>query len=222
MTSAPTTLPMTLTIARLIAAPLIALLIMGADAATLSVGADIGATLFGAALVLFALAALTDAADGFLARRMGATSALGAALDHTADKALTSCVLVALAATIFSRDMAVAAIILVGRDVAIGGLREGLALSGRALPVSQGGKIKTALILVGIGAALLLQTMSLAGGAAGLAQTVLDKGARATLWAGVALSVWSGVAYVLAALRPHAATATASAAPRSGSAPGAP
>jgi CDP-diacylglycerol--glycerol-3-phosphate 3-phosphatidyltransferase len=194
-------LPTLLTYARLAAAPVTAFLILFADRAILASGAGDGAALYLAALVVFALAALTDAADGMLARKLNAVSPLGAALDHAADKALTSCVLIALAATSLPLDLIVAAILLIGRDVLIGGLREGLALAGRSLPVSQMGKTKTALILVGVAAALIQQTLIL-GTAMGPATIgAIANFTRLALWAGVALSLWSGIAYLLAASR---------------------
>jgi cardiolipin synthase (CMP-forming) len=195
-------LPMQLTVARLIAAPVTAGLVLWADASILTAGAGRGAFIYAGALTLFAVAALTDAADGILARKLGVTSPLGAALDHAADKALTCCVLVALAATVMSTTLIVAAILLIGRDVVIGGLREGLSLSGRPLPVAQAGKIKTALILVGIGAILLEQALLLANAAPQLAFVALDWFVALSLWSAVALSFWSGWAYVQAALKP--------------------
>jgi CDP-diacylglycerol--glycerol-3-phosphate 3-phosphatidyltransferase len=196
-------LPMALTLARLIAGPIIAGLILWGDAQALTEGMAAASAPFIAALVLFVLAALTDALDGILARRLGVTSTLGAALDHAADKVLTICTLVALAVTALASDLVVAAILILARDAAIGGLREGLALSGKALPVSQGGKLKTVLVLVGVGAALTAQTVIYANGPA----AVIDwagLGAKGALWAGAAVALWTGAAYVQAVLGPSA------------------
>ena len=68
------TLPNFITIARLIGVPLIVWLII--------------ADRFVEATVLFILAGLSDAADGFIAKRFNAASELGAYLDPVADKAL--------------------------------------------------------------------------------------------------------------------------------------
>jgi cardiolipin synthase (CMP-forming) len=76
------TLPNFITIARLIGVPLIVWLII--------------ADRFLAATFLFILAGLSDAADGFIAKRFGATSELGAYLDPVADKALLVSVFVTL------------------------------------------------------------------------------------------------------------------------------
>jgi cardiolipin synthase (CMP-forming) len=76
------TLPNFITIARLIGVPLIVWLMI--------------ADRFFAAAMLFILAGLSDAADGFIAKRFGATSELGAYLDPVADKALLVSVFVTL------------------------------------------------------------------------------------------------------------------------------
>lgn len=199
MTDTLKSLPTMLTVGRLVAAPVTGILLLAADRATLSAGTKTGAMLYAAALVLFALAALTDAADGILARKLGVTSTIGAALDHAADKALTSCMLIGLAATSLPFDLIIAAILLIARDVVIGGLREGLSLAGQALPVSQLGKTKTALILVGIGAAVLQQMLILAIGADPGLLAIVGNFARLALWLGVALSLWSGLAYLQSA-----------------------
>lgn len=68
------TIPNLITVARLFAVPLVVWLLI--------------ADRFGTAMVLFVLAGISDAVDGFLAKRLGATSELGAYLDPLADKAL--------------------------------------------------------------------------------------------------------------------------------------
>src|SRR5690349_12962580 len=96
--------------------------------------------IYALALILFALAASTDWLDGWLARKFGAVTPLGAALDHIADKVLVACVLIALAYAALPIWLVIPAVIILGRDVAIAGLREGLSAQGRALPVSELGK----------------------------------------------------------------------------------
>jgi len=200
----PSSLPNTLTIARLIAAPVVAGLLLGAGQTMYTAGRDPTLWLLVAAFVVFLLAALTDWLDGAMARRLNATSTLGAALDHAADKALVTACLVALAATALPGDLVIAAAIIVTRDVAVAGLREGLSLSGRALPVSSLGKWKTAVELIAIGAAIALQIAALALPAEGRVIepiNVLAFATRASLWTAAALALWSGAEYVQAALR---------------------
>ena len=76
------TIPNFITIARLLTVPLIVWLMI--------------ADRFFEATVLFVLAGLSDAADGFIAKRYGAASELGAYLDPVADKALLVSVFVTL------------------------------------------------------------------------------------------------------------------------------
>ena len=89
--------------------------------------------------------------------------------------------------------------LILARDVTISGLREGLALSGRPLPVGPGGKLKTVAVMIGAGTALTAQTLAYAqldlGWLTGVAYV-----ARGALWAGVALALWSGWDYVRAAM----------------------
>jgi len=156
--------------------------------------------LFAMTLVLFVLAAATDWLDGYLARKLDAVTPLGAALDHVADKVLIACMLVALAYTALPLDLAAAAVIIVGRDLAVAGLREGLSASGRTLPVNSLGKWKAAAEMAGVGAFLAYQ------GAALLlipANVVLGLywAARLLLWAAAITAVISGAVYAYTAAK---------------------
>ncbi|MDX2234746.1 MAG: CDP-diacylglycerol--glycerol-3-phosphate 3-phosphatidyltransferase [Hyphomonadaceae bacterium] len=203
---APSTLPNALTVARIVAAPVVAGLLFWASATIYASGRDLPATLYAVALTLFVLAALTDWLDGALARRLNAATPLGAALDHAADKALVTACLVALAATSLPFDLVIAAAIILVRDVAVAGLREGLSLAGRALPVSPLGKIKTVMEMIGVGAAIAVQLAAFVVADQGRAiepLNVLGFIARATLWAAAALALWSAAEYARAATRPQ-------------------
>jgi CDP-diacylglycerol--glycerol-3-phosphate 3-phosphatidyltransferase len=197
----PSPAPTILTALRAAAGPIVAALILAADNPALASGAGGAAVIWGWACALFALAALTDAIDGPLARRLNAVTPFGAALDHAADKVLLACTLIALAATALSRDLAFAAVLLVGRDLLIGGVREGLAHAGRKIPVAQLGKVKTALAFVGVGAAMLVQPLALAQ--VGVeALPALFWIAGISLWGAAAAAVVSGALYLRAAVRP--------------------
>jgi CDP-diacylglycerol--glycerol-3-phosphate 3-phosphatidyltransferase len=193
-------LPNALALFRMAAGPVVAGLILRGDHLALSEGLSVAAGPFIAAFVIFVLAALSDAADGILARKLNAVSTLGAALDHAADKVLTSCVLIALAITSLSTDLIVAAILIIARDAAIGGVREGLALAGKALPVSKGGKLKTILVLVGAGLAIATQTVIYINSDVQLI-IVLDRLTHGVLWAGGAVALWTGIAYLAQAFK---------------------
>lgn len=96
-----------------------------------------------ALLSLFVAAALTDFLDGYLARKWNATSALGTLLDPIADKLLVALMLVYLL-TLKGAVLLVPVAIIILRELYISGLREFLASRQVTLPVSAGGKLKTA------------------------------------------------------------------------------
>lgn len=156
--------------------------------------------IYALALIVFVLAAATDWLDGYLARKWNAATPLGAALDHSADKVLITCVLVALAYAALPMGLVAAAVLILGRDVAVAGLREGIAAQGKTLPVSQLGKWKAAAEMAGVAAflafkaaAILLATSSVVVG--------FDWAARLLLWSAAALALISGAQYVGALLK---------------------
>lgn len=101
-----------------------------------------------ALLILFILAALTDFLDGHLARTWNASSRLGALLDPIADKLIVALMLLYLAVLNVAAFLPVAIILM--RELYIAGLREFLAIQGITLPVSGGGKLKTAVQMLAI------------------------------------------------------------------------
>lgn len=187
-------LPNALTWFRIGAGPFVAAGVLAADRVVFSLGAPTAALFAAGALVLFLAAALTDLLDGWLARRLRATTPLGAALDHAADKALTTAAGLALAAAWLPFDLLCALLVILTRDAVIGGLREGLAGGGRAFAVSALGKVKTVAVLVGLAAALALHAAAYAALDAPV-QIALLTLARAGLWAGAAFALLSGFSY---------------------------
>ena len=104
------------------------------------------------ALAVFALAALTDYLDGYLARARHWQSKLGQFLDPVADKLLIASVIFLLAA--FDRIGGFAilmALIILCREILISGLREYLAQSAVEVPVSALAKWKTAIQMLAMG-----------------------------------------------------------------------
>lgn len=95
---------------------------------------------FGIAAAVFAVAAATDFLDGYLARRWEQTSTLGAFLDSVADKLLVTGTLLALVEV--GRAWAWAAAVIIGREIAVMGLRGIAAMDGTKVPPSIWGKIK--------------------------------------------------------------------------------
>lgn len=85
---------------------------------------------------LFGLAALTDWLDGFLARRLGQTSAFGAFLDPVADKLMVAVALVLLVERDPSPWLAVTSCVIIGREITISALREWMAVIGERTRVT--------------------------------------------------------------------------------------
>ena len=108
-----------------------------------------------ACAVIFVLAAVTDIADGAIARKTGQTSRFGAFLDPVADKIMVSTALVLLVQRqeTYQVVFAMAAAIIIGREIAISALREWMSeLGERALvSVSWVGKTKTVFQMTAIG-----------------------------------------------------------------------
>ena len=115
-----------------------------------------------AAASVFILAALTDSLDGYLARKLGQTSALGAFLDPVADKLMVAVALVLLVSqeppTLkFIRFdphvlITLTAAVIVGREITISALREWMAEMGARgkVAVSAVGKLKTIFQMTGL------------------------------------------------------------------------
>jgi CDP-diacylglycerol---glycerol-3-phosphate 3-phosphatidyltransferase len=105
-----------------------------------------------AAGLLFGLAGITDYFDGYLARRLGLTSAFGAFLDPVADKLIVSTALVLLVQADPQIVLALVAAVIIGREITVSALREWMSQIGaRAhVAVSIFGKWKTTLQIIGI------------------------------------------------------------------------
>ena len=135
------TLPTLLTWARIVAIPLI----VGVFSLPIAEG-----TRNLVATVMFVVFALTDWADGWLARRLNQTSAFGAFLDPVADKFLVCASLLVLVQ--LDRVSALIALVIIGREIAISALREWMAQIGasRSVAVHMLGKLKTTTQMVAI------------------------------------------------------------------------
>lgn len=104
------------------------------------------------ALVLFAVACITDFFDGYIARRMDQVSALGRFLDPIADKLVVGAILMALVATQKIAGWSVLpALIIMCREIMVSGLREYLAELKVGVPVSMLAKWKTTAQMIALG-----------------------------------------------------------------------
>ena len=102
------------------------------------------------ATIIFVVAALTDAFDGFIARRYNMESAIGAFLDTSADKLMVCAALIVLLD--FNRVDMLVALIIIGREITVTALREWMAKVGAAarVKVNWFGKIKAIAQMVAI------------------------------------------------------------------------
>lgn len=115
-----------------------------------------------AAAIIFGLASITDAVDGYLARRLGLVSAIGQLLDPLADKLLVMGTLLVLVQ--LDRVSAGLAFAILGREMYVNGLRSMAATQGVILAARNLGKQKTAFQMVGLVALLIHYPYPLFGG----------------------------------------------------------
>jgi CDP-diacylglycerol--glycerol-3-phosphate 3-phosphatidyltransferase len=105
------------------------------------------------AFAIFALAAVSDALDGWLARRQGTTTDHGVLLDPLADKALVIATLAGLAVVGAAPLALVAAV--TARELFVSGLRVIRHRAGGYLPAAKLAKLKTALEMCAIAALIV-------------------------------------------------------------------
>jgi CDP-diacylglycerol---glycerol-3-phosphate 3-phosphatidyltransferase len=155
-----------------------------------------------ASAVGFILAAVTDSLDGYLARRLGQTSALGAFLDPVADKLMVAVALVLLVShepqelryIKFNPHLLITltAAVIVGREITISALREWMAEMGARgkVAVSAMGKLKTIFQMTGLSMMLFRSDVWFI--------PAFELGVYC-LVAAAALTLWSMVVYLRAA-----------------------
>ncbi len=147
-----------------------------------------------AASTVFALACATDWLDGYLARRLGQSTAFGAFLDPVADKLIVAVALVLLVEEHANLWLTLPAVIIIGREIVVSALREWMAeLGARAqVAVSKIGKWKTAAQMLAL--VILLANPPL--------MTFWVLLGYVLLIVSAALTLWSMLHYLLAAW-PH-------------------
>lgn len=138
------------------------------------------------AAVIFIAAALTDWLDGFLARKFSQVSTFGKLWDPTADKLLVAAALLLLME--WGKIGFVVVLILIGRELLIGAVRQVAASKGVIMAADKSGKLKTAVQFVAI-VLLLLNDWP-------FTFTTFDVG-YFLIWASAALSVYSCVEYMV-------------------------
>jgi CDP-diacylglycerol---glycerol-3-phosphate 3-phosphatidyltransferase len=144
------------------------------------------------AALIFALGAITDWLDGWIARRYGMYSAFGAFLDPVADKLAVAVALILIVQGHPTMFMALTAAVIIGREITISALREWMAEIGQkaTVRVAAIGKIKTIVQMVAL--VMLLYQRPLLG------LPIFTIG-EVLLAIAAALTLWSGFAYLRAA-----------------------
>ena len=103
-----------------------------------------------AAAVLFILASITDGVDGYLARKRGQITTMGILLDPLADKIMVTAALIALVAYTPQVVKVWIAVVIIGREFLISGLRSIAASEGFTIQASDLGKLKTVIQIVSV------------------------------------------------------------------------
>ncbi|MEL6235600.1 MAG: CDP-diacylglycerol--glycerol-3-phosphate 3-phosphatidyltransferase [Pseudomonadota bacterium] len=169
--------PNILTVMRILAAPALALILTLAQSPAA----------YSWAFMLFSLAAFTDFLDGWLARRLGAISAIGRMLDPIADKVMVMIALATLlAVTGPSPALMLPSLAIFLREVLISGLRE--FLGDIKLPVTFAAKAKTTVQMLAIGGLLLAGAVP--------AAPLLQIAALGLLWIAAGLTIFTGIDYL--------------------------
>ncbi|NOT39289.1 MAG: CDP-diacylglycerol--glycerol-3-phosphate 3-phosphatidyltransferase [Alphaproteobacteria bacterium] len=145
-------------------------------------------------LAVFLIAAITDYADGWLARRRNVESRLGQMLDPIADKLLIACALVML---VYMDDIRgwviIPALVILAREILVSGMREFLATISVQVPVSLLSKMKTVLQVVAIAMLIVAPAIEHVWG-------WVHRAGILTLWAAAVLTIYTGFSYVQANL----------------------
>jgi CDP-diacylglycerol--glycerol-3-phosphate 3-phosphatidyltransferase len=167
----PLNLPNALTLARILLVPVLVV--------ALTVETPGGSTI---AAAVFALAALTDGLDGYVARSRQAVTTFGKVMDPVADKLMIAAALISLVS--LDRLEPWVAMVIIAREFAVSGLRIAAGQQGVVIPASKLGKAKT---IVQVGAVLALIASSDSGAA----------WVQVLVYGMVAITVVSGADYFL-------------------------
>lgn len=138
------------------------------------------------AAVVFSAASITDLLDGLYARRHGLESAFGKFLDPLADKLLISAALIMLIP--HGRVPAWMAFLIIGREIAVTGLRAILSEKGVVMGAEQLGKYKTGFQIGAIIPLLIHYTYF---------NIDFHSVGTVMLWMALVFTIWSGVKYFM-------------------------
>jgi CDP-diacylglycerol---glycerol-3-phosphate 3-phosphatidyltransferase len=164
----PLNVPNALTVVRILLVPVLVVALIEATPNGSAVAAAV-----------FAVAALTDGLDGYIARSRRSVTTFGKVMDPIADKLLIAAALITLVS--LHRVAAWVAMVIIAREFAVSGLRVAAAQQGVVIPASPLGKVKTV-----VQVAAIFSVIASSGA-----------WARALLYAAVAITVISGADYFL-------------------------
>jgi len=183
----PINLPNILTLIRVVLIPVLVLVAY----------LPVGWAWFGAAFV-FWVASITDYWDGYLARKMNLMTPFGAFLDPVADKLIVAVALVVLVGRDASIWLTLPAVVIVGREIVISALREWMAEMGKraSVAVSFIGKAKTLMQMVAITGLLGIQPLGQQGL---IVSDLLYSISLGLLYGAAILTLWSMMIYLKAA-----------------------
>ncbi len=139
------------------------------------------------ALVVFVLASLSDALDGYIARNYNQITNFGKFVDPLADKMLTTSAFLIM--LWFGRMSPYALMIVLAREFMVAGIRQIAAADGKVIAASMWGKLKTVSQMVAIIAAIILFLPYFPENTAKLITDML-------VWLSVALTLISGIDYL--------------------------
>jgi CDP-diacylglycerol--glycerol-3-phosphate 3-phosphatidyltransferase len=144
----PLNVPNALTVLRILAVPVLVVALLDET--------PNGDTL---AAIVFALAAITDGLDGYIARSRGDVTTFGKLMDPLADKLLIVAALISLVA--LDRLAAWVAMVIIARELAVTGLRSVAAEQGVVIAASWLGKVKTVLQVAAVFALIAVESSPL-------------------------------------------------------------
>lgn len=155
-----------------------------------------------AAMVTFIVAASTDWLDGYLARKYGMVTTLGRILDPFADKIIICGTFIFLVATPDGRLrdsglQAWVAVLIVGRELLITALRSFLENQGADFSAAMSGKLKMLAQCIAAGCSLFYLSYANPAEVPGWLPPLVT----AWVWITVVLTIYSGLAYILTAIR---------------------
>ncbi len=149
------------------------------------------------AAVVFILASITDGLDGYLARKRGQVTTLGMLLDPLADKLMIAAAFITLVQIAPELVAAWMAVIIIGREFLVSGLRSIAAQEGFTIEASELGKFKMVVQIVAVVAVILAhrwETWPLPGHYVFPVHII----AKTAIWFMVALSLISALDYFVA------------------------